>query len=256
MNNLFFYVIIFYGDIMLISSNDNKKIKEIKKLNSKKGRDNSNLFLVEGEHLVKEAYKAGVLKTLILLDDTNFSLDVETIYVSLNVLKNISELKTPQPIIGICEKIKEKEIKNKILVLDNIQDPGNLGTIIRSAVAFNIDTIVLSDDTVDLYNSKVLRATQGMIFHTNIIVRKLKEFLPFLKNNAYQIIGTNLDGGKSIKSIEKNDKFAIIMGNEGNGVSEEIKKLCSSFIYIDMNNNCESLNVAVATSIILYEFDK
>ena len=186
---------------MVISSNDNKKIKDIKRLNTKKGRDESGLFLVEGEHLVKEAYKAGLLKTLILLEDTNFSLDVDTIYVTSNVLKNISDLNTPQPIIGVCQKKNELDIKDKVLVLDNIQDPGNLGTIIRSALAFNIDTIILSDDTVDLYNSKVVRATQGMLFHINIITRNLEDFLPLLKQSNYEIIGTSLDNGKSIKSI-------------------------------------------------------
>lgn len=241
---------------MVISSNDNKKIKDIKRLNTKKGRDESGLFLVEGEHLVKEAYNAGLLKTLILLEDTNFYLDIDTIYVTSNVLKNISDLNTPQPIIGVCQKKNELDIKDKVLVLDNIQDPGNLGTIIRSALAFNIDTIILSEDTVDLYNSKVIRATQGMLFHINIITRNLEDFLPILKQSNYEIIGTSLDNGKSIKSIEKNNKFAIIMGNEGNGVKESIKKLCTSFIYIDMNELCESLNVAVAASIILYEFNK
>ena len=158
--------------------------------------------------------------------------------------------------MGICEKIEEKEMGNKIVILDGVQDPGNLGTIIRSSVAFNIDTMVLSKDTVDLYNSKVIRATQGMIFNINIIERDLNSFISTLKEKNYKIYGTKVNGGKSLKSVEKSDKFAIIMGNEGNGVKADILDMCSDYIYIDMNSSCESLNVGVATSIILYELDR
>ena len=241
---------------MLYTSIENKKIKNIKKLYSKKYRDELNLFLIEGEHLILEAYKKGILKELILEEGTNFKLDVETNYVMNNVLKYISELSNPCKILGICKKLEEKEIGNKIVILDGIQDPGNLGTIIRSSVAFNIDTIVLSKDTVDLYNSKVIRATQGMLFNINIIERDLNSFIPILKEKDYKIYGTKVNGGKSLKSVEKSKRFAIIMGNEGSGVKPEILDMCSDYIYIDMNPSCESLNVGVATSVILYELDK
>lgn len=242
---------------MLYSSIDNKKIKEIKKLNLKKYRDKINLFLVEGEHLVIEAYKSGYLKELILEQDNDLNLDITTNYVTNNVLKYITNLDTPQSILGICSKPQNDTIKgNRLLILDDVQDPGNLGTIIRSAVAFNVDTIILSSNTVDLYNSKVIRASQGLIFHINIIVMDLTTTIPKLKNEGYQIIGTKVTNGKSLKSIEKKKKFAIIMGNEGNGVREDILSLCDEYLYIDMNKNCESLNVGVATSIILYELDK
>lgn len=242
---------------MLYTSIDNKKIKDIKKLNTKKYRDKTSMFLVEGEHLVLEAYKTGHLKELILEQDTLFPLNVETSYVTNNVLHYITSLETPQNVLGICNKPKEKEqLGNRILILDGIQDPGNLGTIIRSAVAFHIDTIIISKDTVDVYNSKVIRASQGLIFHTSIIIRDLKEFILELKNKNYKVYGTKVTYGKSLKSLEKSEKFAIIMGNEGNGVREELLDLSDEFLYIDMNSKCESLNVAVATSIILYEFDK
>lgn len=240
---------------MVYTSIDNKKIKEIQKLNQKKYRDETNTFLIEGLHLVEEAYKNGYLKTLILEEHENINLDIETIYVSENVLKYISNLDTPQKVIGICNKLKEKQYKNNVLLLDNIQDPGNLGTIIRSAVAFNIDTIILSSDTVDLYNPKVIRATQGLIFYTNIIISDLKLIIDELKEKNYKIIGTSVVNGNNVKSLAKSEKFAIIMGNEGNGVKKDILNKCDDFIYIKMNPNCESLNVAVATSIILYELD-
>ena len=241
---------------MLYTSTDNKKIKNIKKLYNKKYRDELNEFIVEGEHLILEAYKKGILKELILEEGIDFKLDIEINYVTNNVMKYISELTNPPKIIGISKKIEEKEIGKKLVILDGIQDPGNLGTIIRSSVAFNIDTIVLSKDCVDLYNSKVLRATQGMIFNINIIERDLKKFIPNLQEKNYKIYGTKVNGGKSLKSVEKSKRFAIIMGNEGSGVKPEILDMCSDYIYIDMNPSCESLNVGVATSVILYELDK
>ncbi len=242
---------------MLYTSTENKKIKELKKLNQKKYRDKTGLFLVEGSHLVLEAFKSGYLKELILEQDELFPLDVEKMYVTNDILYYISDVETPQPVMGVVSKCPEKEtLGSRILVLDGIQDPGNLGTIIRSAVAFHVDTIVLGKGTVDLYNPKVVRSSQGMLFHINIIERDLTTFLPQLKEQQYSILGTRVTHGKSLKEIEKKSKFAIIMGNEGNGMSEEVATLCDDFIYIDMSSTCESLNVGVATSIILYELDK
>ena len=241
---------------MLYSSIDNKKIKNIKKLNNKKYRDEFGKFLIEGEHLIKEAYKNGVLEEIIIEENNNIDINAPISYVTNNVLRYISELDNPSKCIGICKKINKKTIGNKILILDGVQDPGNLGTIIRSSVAFNIDTIILSKTCVFLFNSKLLRATQGMIFNINILEENLLDIIPNLINNGYKVYGTKVNGGKSLKNVERCEKFAIIMGNEGNGVSSSVLDLCSDYIYIDMNNNCESLNVGVATSIILYELDK
>lgn len=233
----------------MYQSVNNEKIKELKKLKDKKYRDRENKFLVEGYHLVEEANKAGILKEVITTTDYNFK---NTSIASKEVIKALSTTETPQEIIGVCKKMESKEFGNFILALDNIQDPGNLGTIIRSAVAFNVDTILLSYDSVDLYNSKVLRATQGMCFNINIIRCNLIDTLNNIKNE-YQIITTNVEHGKDIKSLEKNKKLCIIMGNEGNGVKKELQDLSTDTIYIKMNKKCESLNVGVATSIILYE---
>lgn len=242
---------------MLYTSTQNEKIKNLRKLNNKKYRDENSLFLIEGEHLVLEAYKNGYLKELLLEENTNLNINVPTSYLTKNVMKFISELDNPSNIMGVCTKlVEQEELGNKILVLDNVQDPGNLGTIIRSAVAFNIDTIILSDDTVDLYNSKVIRASQGMIFKINIVRQSLLEVIPNLKKQGYKIYTTNVKNGKSLKNVEKVSKFAIIMGNEGLGVKESISSLADDFLYIDMAKDCESLNVAVAASIILYELDK
>ena len=164
----------------------------------------------------------------------------------------LSELENSK-VIGVC-RIKENEIKgNKIVLLDNIQDPGNLGTIIRSCVAFSIDTLILVN-CVSQYNSKVLRAAQGLNFYLNI-VNSSYSILDKLKNN-YRIIGTRLNEAKELKNVAKYEKFVIIMGNEGTGISNLSKSMCDEYIYIPMNNNCESLNVGVATSIILYEMNR
>ena len=157
-------------------------------------------------------------------------------------------------IMGVFNKYEMKVDNNQNQVLlVSPSDMGNLGTIIRSAVAFNIDTIILSDDTVDMYNSKVVRSTQGMLFHINIIRKNLMKILPRLNNNNYTIYTTNVTNGTDIKKCEKQNKFALIVGNEGNGVSKEVADYADYTIYIKTNNNVESLNVAVATSILLYE---
>ena len=241
---------------MIYTSIENEHIKEIKKLNNKKYRDLNGKFIIEGKHLVEEAIKNNLVEEILLLEGNNEKYDVKTNYVNGKVMKYITELDNPSKIIGICHKKNDKIQGNHILILDDIQDPGNLGTIIRSAVAFNIDTIILSKTGVDLYNSKVLRSTQGMIFNLNIVVSDIKEEILKLKNDNYKILTTNVEGGKLVKSIEKNQKFAIIIGNEGKGVSKEIKELSDEYIYIEMNKKCESLNAAVATSIILYELSR
>lgn len=240
---------------MLYTSTNNEYIKNLKKLETKKQRDLTNTFLVEGEHLVEEAIKHNYLKTLILLEGTNYKFDGEKIFVSEKVMKYLSSLVSTPKMIGVVNKLTKKELGNKIVVLDAIQDPGNLGTIIRSAVAFNIDTIVLSEDSVDLYNEKVIRATQGLLFNLNIITKDISLLIDELKELDYQILGTKVNGGKSLKNVENREKFAIIVGNEGQGVKEEILNKCDEYIYIKTNPNCESLNVSVALSIIIYELN-
>lgn len=241
---------------MLITSLNNEHIKELCKLNQKKYRDESDLFLIETKHLVLEAYKEGIVKELILEQNEIFPLDVPTTYVTKQILKKLTNTDNPSNVMAVVEKIKEKDdIGEKILILDHIQDPGNLGTIIRSAVAFNIDTIVLSKDTVDLYNPKVVRSNQGMMFHINIISRDPIKFINDLKKKDYKIIGTKVTNGKDVKDARIYSHFALVIGNEGQGISNDIDNLCDEYLYIKMNENCESLNAGVAASILLYEIN-
>ncbi len=243
---------------MLITSVDNRKIKRYVSLKTSKGRKEEGLFLVEGMHMCYEANKNNLLVDLIVLENTeiSFSYPSEITYVTENVLKKVSNLSNPTNVIGVCKIIDNKEIiGNHILILDDVQDPGNIGTIIRSSKAFNVDTIILSTNSVDIYNDKVLRSTQGMIFNMNIVYGDLMDTIPNLHDNGYTILGTNVNNGVDVRNI-KVSKYALIMGNEGNGVHEEIQSLCDKNLYIKMNSECESLNVGVATSILLYELDR
>ena len=243
---------------MVITSLDNDRIKNYIKLKERKNRKKNGESLIEGMHLVLEACKKGVVKEIILEENTSFITDLPTIYVSKEVINKISELDTPSNIMAVCTMMDEKIVGNRLLLLDDIQDPGNLGTIIRSALAFNVDTIILSPNTVDLYNPKVVRATQGMMFHINIVIKDLKEVITELKKKKIPVYGTRVDSGTDVRVLrdEKIDKYALIMGNEGNGVSTEILDMCDEYLYIKMNEKVESLNVGVATSILLYELNK
>lgn len=237
---------------MVITSSDNEKIKYYRKLQEKKYRKLYSNFLIEGEHLILEAFKKNLIEELILVDD--YPLDVKKVFVSKGLMKKISTLENPPNIMAMCKINEDKLEGNRFLILDNIQDPGNLGSIIRSAAAFNIDTIVLSSDTVDMYNPKVIRATQGMFLNVNIIVSDIIEIISLLKRLDIKIYGTSLEGGKNLKKIDLNrDKFALILGNEGEGVQKEILEKCDELIYINLSEKVESLNVSVAGAIILYE---
>ena len=236
---------------MLITSVNNSKIKDLVKLKDKKYRDSNNLFFIEGKDIVEEAYKKSLIKELYVLEGTEVIFDIPFTYVGYDVMKKISDMESISEYYAVCYKKRELDIGNRIIILDNIQDPGNLGAIIRSAVAFNFDTVVLSRGCVDLYNPKVVRSTKGMLFNINIIVRELESFINELDD--YIIYGTDVVNGNNIKNENIPSKVALVIGNEGRGISDNIKRLCNRFIYIDMNNKCESLNASVAASILMYE---
>lgn len=243
---------------MVITSLNNKHIKEILKLKEKKYRDLEGLFIVETLHLVEEAMKKNNVLEIIVCEGFEYNIfnEVNTIVVTKEIMMKLSSTESNPRIIGIVKKnVDNNSYGNKLLILDNIQDPGNLGAIVRSAVAFNFDTIILSNDCVDLYNSKVIRASQGMMFHINIIRRDIIEFILDIKKDNYVIYSTNVNGGINVRDISISSKFAFIIGNEGNGVRDEVNNMCDKFLYIDINKDCESLNASVAASIIMYELN-
>ena len=240
---------------MLITSLDNKKIKEINKLKNKKYRDIENKFIIETKNLIEEAYKNNLLLELYTLEDNKLDIDVVTYEVTQEVMNKIKQIETSK-FLGVCKKnIPSEDLGEKILLLDGIQDPGNLGTIIRSAKAFNIDTIILSNTCCDLYNEKVIRATEGAIFKINIIRDDLVKRIEEIKKKNINVYGTNVINGIDVRNVNE-EKYAIIIGSEGNGISTEVEKHIDKNIYISINNEIESLNAGVATSIILYELNK
>lgn len=246
----------------MITSKDNETIKEIKKLKEKKFRKDK--FIVEGIKMVKEAIneKASIDKivfcNLAMEKEIEDLRNYDYIEVSEKIFKELTDVVTPQGVLAVINKsINNKKIDEKanyILALDNLQDPGNLGTIIRTADAANLKQIIVSKDTVDAYSPKVVRATMGAIFRVNIVeVNDLKETLLNLKNENFEIVTTSLQTNNSIYDIDYNKKVVVI-GNEANGVEKEIIKMSDYKVKIPMPGKAESLNASVAASIMIYEY--
>lgn len=251
-----------------ITSKDNTIIKHICKLKEKKYRDKYRQYLIEGVKLVKEAIRENVNIKYIIINEqeieiikTQLAKELETrdyLQVSNKIFKIISEVENPQGILAVIEK-KDEEYKidysqNIILVLDDIQDPGNLGTIIRTADSVGLTQILISKGTVSPYNSKVIRSTMGSIFRINIIeCEDLVNVLENIKKSNYEIIATSIETKESIYDTQLNRKV-IIIGNEANGVSKEILKIADKKLTIPMLGNTESLNASIATGVILYEY--
>ena len=239
----------------IIKSISNVKIKEIKKLRLKKYRDQSKLFIVEGEHLLEEAIKTNTLKQVITTDLNYQKRDYDIIYVSENVMKHLSELNSISKYLGICI-FNETTIalNDHIVVLDGIQDPGNLGTIIRNGRAFGLKNFVLSPKCADIYNPKVIQASQGALFKINFVYSNLVDYLHKLKDYDYTLIGTALSNSEVLtRDNEGFTKMALVFGSEGQGISEEILNLVDKKYYIAIND-IESLNVACASAIVFYQF--
>jgi len=239
---------------MVIESKENKNIKYINKLRNTKYMNEEKKFIIEGDHLVKEAFNAGILLETYSITDEDYG--VLNNLITKEIMDYISILPSSSNVLGICKFIEDKPLGNKIIILDNVQDPGNLGTIIRSSKAFDIDSIVLSNTSVKKYNEKVIRAAQGMLFKTNVVTKNIEELICELKNNGYSVYGTDVVNGINICDVENKDKIAVIMGNEGTGITPSVKELIDKNIYIKTSDDCESLNVAVAASIIMYELNK
>ena len=240
-----------------ITSINNEFIKECAKLKDKKYRDESGKFLVEGYHLIEMA--SDYLETIFITDKKDYGKikDVTYYLVTNEIIKKIAQTMNSQGIVGVCKKKNEKEISlDNVLMLDNLQDPGNVGTLIRSALAFNIKDIVLSNDTVDIYNDKVIRSSQGAIFKVNIIYRDLFDEIKLLQNKGYKVFGTALNNAKKLSDIKFSNKNVIVLGNEGAGIKEDILKITNENIFLEMNKEINSLNVGVAGSILMYELSK
>lgn len=238
----------------MITSTTNNTIKMLIKLKQKKYRDEWGYYLIEGEHLVIEALKAKQVECLISTKPIDSNLPV--ILVSEEVMAKLAFTKSPQTIMAKCIINKNKDLIDgkRYLILDDLQDPGNIGTLIRTALAFSIDQVILSNKCVDLYNDKLLRSMQGANFHINCIYSDLNELIPLLKDRGVSIIGSALENGVDIKTIKICEKMAYVVGNEGNGMNKEILAKCDQIGYIPIKT-IESLNVAIAGSIMMYHFN-
>lgn len=256
--------------MQVITSKDNELIKHIKKLKDKKERDLSNEYMIEGIKLIKEAIQENAkIKQIIICDDCEKTESIEKdimyeiakqncIYVTNKVFNTITEVTNPQGILAVIEKQnKEEQIDTNqeiILALDDIQDPGNLGTILRTADSIGLTQILVSKGTADCYNPKVVRSTMGAIFRVKIIeCENLEKTLKEMKKHKYEITVTSLQTENSIYDINYNKKVVVI-GNEANGVRKEIQDMADKKIKIPMLGKTESLNASVATGIILYEY--
>lgn len=239
-----------------IKSSNNEYIKELAKLKIKKNRDLEKKFLVEGYHLIEMA--EDYIETILISDikDLNIIKNKKYILVTKEIINKLSQTQTPQGIIGVVRKKEEFIDDGNILVLDNVQDPSNVGTLIRSALSFNIQNIILSNDCVDIYNDKVIRGSQGSIFKINHIYCDLCEKINELKKKNYKIYGTSLKKAICIDEVKFENHFALILGNEGQGVSDDILQQTDCNLYIPISPQIDSLNVAVAGSILMYELTK
>ena len=263
----------------VISSKNNEFVKHIKKLKDKKYRDLNNEFIIEGIKIIEEAINENAkIKQIIICDDCEKTSSIpkelmyeiakyECVYVTNQIFETLTDVKNPQGIMAIMEKNmiasqlkKEDEIQSIdytqdiIVALDDIQDPGNLGTILRTVDSIGVNQILVSKGTADSYNPKVVRSTMGAIFRVKIIeCENLKEVLQNLKKQKYNVVVTSLKTKNSIYDVDYNKKI-IVIGNEANGVSEEIQKIADEKVKIPMLGKTESLNASVATRIILYEY--
>lgn len=226
----------------MITSTQNETIKRYSKLHQKKYRDKENRFIVEGKHLVEEASKAGLVHTVFSLAE-----DEGAVQVSESVMRKLTQTDHVPPVAAVVRKPDEKPLTKRVLVLENVQDPGNVGTLIRTALAFGFKTVVL-DKSADIYAPKVLRSTQGAIFQMAIRMMDAKTFKTH--HPEYTLIATDLEGSADVSSITP--PFALILGNEGQGLKPETLTLADERVRIPIHN-IDSLNVAVAGGILMHK---
>jgi len=255
----------------VISSKDNDFIKHIKKLKDKKYRDEEKEYIIEGIKLIEEAINEKVnIKQIVICEECSKTTDIpknlmyeiakyNCIYVTEKVFKSITQVTTPQGIFAIIEKtiLNEEEVdytQDIILALDDIQDPGNLGTILRTVDSVGLNQILISKGTVDVYNPKVVRSTMGAIFRIKVFeCEDLSKSIREARKHHFKLVVSSLQTENTIYSIEYKKKV-IVIGNEANGVSKQIQDMADEKVRIPMIGKTESLNASVATGVILYEY--
>lgn len=250
-----------------IQSKDNSLIKDVKKLKEKKYRSENNRFLIEGFRFVGEALQSDFIVPLVFVSENSldrwqsFNMqdkiqkNTKVYLVTDQILKVISSTDTPQGIVAVVNN-RNIEIENKqgfYLLVDKVQDPGNMGTIIRTAHAAGALGVIITKGTVDIYNEKTLRSTMGSIFHIPVIHDNNLDSIKSLKDKGFKLVTSSLDTDKNFFDIDLKNKIIITLGNEGNGVSKELIDMSDISIKIPMPGGAESLNVSIAASIMMFE---
>ena len=255
-----------------ITSVQNARVKAWAQLLDKKGRDKQGQFIIEGVHLVQEALESGAaIETLVVAEDRQHELPdgllkqavdagIECIAVSEQVLAKCTDTLTPQAAFAVLSKLDwslddfmRADSVGLVVVIDGIQDPGNLGTIIRSADAVGATGVLLGRGTVDLYNPKTVRSTMGSLFHLPIVQGDLRDALPQAASQGIAIVTTSLQGKRSCYEYDFRQPVWFVVGNEGQGVSAEVSALATEHILIPMQGQAESLNAAMAATVVLFE---
>lgn len=251
-----------------ITSTSNQIIKEVRSLRNKKGRITAQAMLLEGCRLVKDAVDSGAEIRYFVVSDSFCGKEglflsqvsnIKTIQVSDVLFSRINETQSPQGIIAVAEFpiYDQNEIINsvkRVIALENLQDPGNLGTIIRSADACGFDAVILSKDSADPYNSKVIRSTMGSLFHIPVILTDdIYKALEELKLRNIFLVAAHTRDASPCWQADMSGNLVIIIGNEGNGLSDKIIELADMTVMIPMLGNAESLNASAAASMLIYE---
>ena len=254
-----------------IISRQNETIKRIKSLEKRKYREKHSEIILEGYRLIKDAVESGLnVKTVLFVDsidekkislvETLSASGAEAIETDLAVFGHVCETVASQGLLAVAQmpsnSLKEiiGDLPDLVIFLDCLQDPGNLGTIIRTADAAGAGLVALSSGSVDAYNAKVLRSAMGSIFHMPVI-QKIpgKQFLEELKDHGYKTIAADINGAKPYGEMKYGEKTCLVIGNEGSGIRNEILDICHESVKIPIIGRAESLNAAVAAGILMYD---
>lgn len=260
-----------YETYQRITSVLNEKVRSWSALLEKKHRDRTGMFIIEGIHLLQSALQAKAAVETVLVDmERTPSKEIDALLkeaklancmiyeVAPSVIAKCTGTESPPPILGIVMKMKPNEedlyqTQSIVIVLDTVRDPGNVGTIIRSADAFGADAVVLGKGCVDLYNPKTVRSTMGALFHLPIIEGDLQLLLPEAQQRGIRLVGTSLQATKTCTEFNFDEPTWLLMGSEAEGLSAEVSQFVSDHVIIPMHGQSESLNVAMATTVLLYE---
>ena len=245
-----------------ITSLKNPKVQQWKALKDRKGRKETGCFLAEGRKMVEEALASGFWVEAILVDEARageFALPqgISAYALPENVLAAVCDTKTPQGVAAVVRMEQNARLGRRVVALDGVQDPGNVGTIIRTADAAGLEGVILSEQCADVFSPKTLRATMGSIFRMPMVVTgDLPGYLAGLRAQGYSVISSQLDGEPFYQRTAVGERFCLIIGNEGNGVSDEVKATATHKVKLPMRGGAESLNAAIAAGIMMYDLMK